>query len=262
MSDMNQEVQEETFEFMDNHGTKYDVPKVIKYGDSEIPIQVLIGSAISKSRKETQSKVESKYADVIKEMNAIKGEYEDTKSKLEEIENKNNPETNTEVIKLRKDLERFQKEKEVKEKEAQNNLEKYKKERINGEFHKGLTGYDLYNYDQATKIFMNDVDIEYLEEDGSSKIKVRANLPTDSGDFQEIEGNVKEVFGKWIGLPSNSYLLKNTLNPGGGTTKTGATRTGNGSLVYKRSQLSSNPEVRKEYNAKRKEGLDVSIIDG
>jgi hypothetical protein len=103
------EVNEEYFDFTDNHGRAYKVPKVIKDGENEIPIQMLIGSAISKTRKDTQAKIESKYVDVINEFNNVKTEYESTKSKLNEVELKTS-DKNPEFIQLQKKIEQYEKE--------------------------------------------------------------------------------------------------------------------------------------------------------
>jgi len=214
--------EQETFEFVNNHGKAIVIPKVIKSGDQDINIQEILGHAIAKERKQTKEKVTSEYSKYVDELNQYKADYETTATRLKEIEEKDLSQKDKEILELKRQVEGFTKKQKEFEDKASQNFEQFKNERIKGDVLSSFSGYELHNLNHAFNQFKADTKIDFeQDQEGNYKTIVSATLPNEEGAFETVTGTPQEVFSKWIALESNSYLLKNSLKPGGGTSKTG-----------------------------------------
>ena len=183
-------------------------------------IEVMIDLA----RKDAKKKVESRYKGLDEELTRMSAENISIKEALQRIEDSSLSEIDQAKNQHKRDIEKVKKDLEQATKQAElatNNFHKYLKE---NEIYKSFGDYKLSNSAHAARLFMDEADIVINEvfnasgeKTGEHKVSAKAQIIED-GKLKEVEGEVSEVFGKWVSQASNKYLLQNSLAAGGGST--------------------------------------------
>lgn len=192
----------EVFQFF-HRGLKktIDFPATIGTGENAIPTKSIIEGIIAESRTEARGGLTQR----LKELETQLADYEETKAKLAEIEGS----SMTAEQRLKKEQERAQKEIEKIKTEADRYRASLHTEKLNNALYKEVSkNPEIYNVDQAVKLFQAECSPELVETDGEFQI------------LASLDGNkiaLGESFQKWISKEQNANLLKNKLSPGGGS---------------------------------------------
>ncbi len=248
----------DTWDFEDNHGRTYTLPVSMKQGDAEIPLKELFGHAIAKERKNTRTTIETQFKGTVDKVKEYEDKITTLTAQIEELQTKGggDKKTNEEITRLQKKLDD---EKKRLEGESSSNFALFKNEKITNEVLRAMTGYELNNMEDTAELFMRKAKVELVkDEDGKFKTVVKITLPDDKGEYRDYELSPKDAFKKWIELQSNAYLLKNKMTPGGGGRRGAGASGADGKLIYSREEL-RDPKIQKEYYAKMREGIPVSI---
>lgn len=252
---------EDKFQFTFNDGRAVELPKTLEVNGAQVDLSEIINHAGNASRQRTKTDYEAKLRVKDGELSALKGEYEALTAQLTEFQDKSLPAKD----KALKDLEAKIKSFEAKQAEADAKVkaafDKFRAERVNNDILRAVnaSGVEFHNAKHAVDHFLSDVEVELVEENENYATKVSATLPNAKGEFEAVTGKPEEVFGKWVSLESNAYLVKNKLTPGGGTSKGGAS---GDSLTFSQAALGRDPEARKAFNeAVRSNPAAVKLID-
>jgi hypothetical protein len=216
----------EAFEFVDPKSRRtITLPRKV----GEVDVKTLIEGVIEKSN----TNAKNQYKAQIEELTAKLGDYEDAKQRLSELE------TNgmSAAEKSKKDLERFQKEAERNKGEAERLRQNLYSEKVGNAVFKELGQIkDLVDINKAEKLF---------------NIECKPKLVESNGEFSvvaEYDGqalSLSEARAKWIARDDNKFLLKNTLNPGGGSA---GGQSQPGTKTMKRNDFSAmNPRQQMEF---------------
>lgn len=194
--------QAETFQFF-HRGLKktIDFPATIGTGENAIPTKAIIEGIIAESRTEARGGLTQK----LKDLEAQLVDYEEIKSRLAEIEGS----SMTAEQKLKKEQERAQA--EIKKRDdmaAKYRSELHSEKLQNALFKEVSKNPEIYNAEQAMRLFQAECSPELIENDDGYQI------------VASLDGNkiaLGESFQKWISKETNANLLKNKLIPGGGS---------------------------------------------
>jgi Skp family chaperone for outer membrane proteins len=251
---------DEKFTFTFNDGRAVELPKIFEVNGAQVDLSEIINHAGNASRQRTKTDYEAKLRAKDGELATLKGEYETLTAQLTEFQDKSLPAKDKALKDLEAKLKQFETKQSEADAKAKAAFDKFRAERVNNDILRAVnaSGVEFHNPKHAVDHFLSDVRVELGEENENYTTKVSATLPNTKGEFENVTGKPEEVFGKWVALESNAYLVKNKLAPGGGTTKGGAT----GGLVFRKSEVGSIPEVTKAFNeALRTNSSGIKIID-
>lgn len=238
----------EFFNFKDPvKNQEFKIPKTV----NGVNIQELIGHTIAKSRKDVQREFTGKFEQLKNALGEKETSLDEMRRKFEEIEESQLSEQERfkkqyerEVTKYKTELEKYQS-------ESKKHFETFKAEKIKNDIMMNLSGHQLNNPAQAYHLLKTEMNAEIVQ-DENGNFSTRLN-------FNDEQLTPEEAVKKWLAKPENFHHLKNNLRPGTGTSQAGG-RDSDGSIVYKRSQL-TDPAIRKEYVEKSRSGQPVKIID-
>lgn len=239
----------DTFKFKDPANYKeIDLPKSI----NGINLEELLGHVISKSRQDTEKKYKQ-LVDAAKEEQT--GEFKKLQEKIQQLEDERlSAEDRVKVV-----AEREKKTWETKMTDLQGKADRnwylFQENKITNDIYSAFTGFDLYNPEQTMMILRTLGKAKLVEENNNFYTKVSFNF-----DGQDEEFSPREAVQKFLARPENAHHLKNNLKSGNGTSTNGARKAADGSIVFTRSQLNSDPRAMKEYSEKMRKGEDVRIV--
>lgn len=238
----------DVFKFRDpQKGQEVELPKTI----NGVNVQELIGHTIAKSRKDAQREFNQKFEQLKGTLQEKETTLEQMQQKFQEIEESQLSEQERFKKQYEREIGKYKSELEKYQGEAQKNFEIFKNEKIRNDIMSSFGGYQLNNPSQAYQLMKAEMQAELVQDDNGNFI-TRLNFD----DEQLTPGDAVK---KWLARPENFHHLKNNLRPGSGTSLAGG-KDADGSIVYKRSQL-TDPTIRKEYMDNMKKGQPVKLLD-
>lgn len=192
------ELEQEIYEFEDP-ATGKAVKLPLQVGD--VNIKSLIENVIARSN----AKAKKQYREEIETMKSRLMDFEETKSRLEELETKTLPAAEKE----KREIEKIRQEAIKYKSESENILSALASEKLNNSIYKAAIKHpEIVDTSITTDLFMARCAPKMRNEGG--EYKAVANI-----DGEEMD--VVTGFSRWLQKPENKILLKNNLNPGGGS---------------------------------------------
>jgi hypothetical protein len=248
---------DETFNFLDPKTKKQlDLPKNV----GDINLQGLIGNVIEKSKTDASrenKKLKSDLEALRLQIEDVSTSKEDLLAKIQEFEDAKLSQEEQAQKKAQREIEKYQKSVAEMQKTADQYKALFEQKSIDTDIYGSIGSHDVFNPEQAMIFFKNRFK-PYLVQNENGMYETKVKIPIDG---IEEELNVKEAFDKFIAMPENQNLLKNNLQPGGGTSTEGGRKSADGGLEYSRKDLQTNPKLMTEYKTKLKNRENVRIVN-